>query len=141
MRFPFLLLATCLFLLGCGGQAPTEVASAEPPAYLFFYFEGNAGQEGGLHLAASQDLHHWDMLADSLLRPRVGEWKIFRDPSVIQDDSGTFHLAWTTGTSGFGDARSQNGHLCQCLGARVFSAGRYYLRHLVLDPEAGLREA
>ena len=65
--------------------------------YLFSYFMDN-GQDG-LHLAYSHDGHTWQALnnGESILAPEVGKDKLMRDPSIVQDDNGTFHMVWTTG--------------------------------------------
>lgn len=69
----------------------------DAPAYLFSYFTGNG--EDGLHLMYSLDGIIWRTLnnGNSLLKPTVGKSKLMRDPSVVQDASGTFHMVWTTG--------------------------------------------
>ncbi len=78
-------------------------------AYLFYYFEGDAGEKAGLYTAYTYDLVTWHKLADSIFTPRLGEWKVFRDPSVLRTKDGKFHLVWTTGKSGFGYANSVDG--------------------------------
>lgn len=84
-------------------------SGSEDSAYLFYYFEGHAGEKGGLYAAYSHDLVAWHKLGEKLLTPAIGEWGVFRDPSVVRDGAGVFHLAWTTGKSGFGYARSVDG--------------------------------
>lgn len=68
----------------------------EDPAYLFCYFVGNG--EDGLHLMYSHDGIAWRKLnnGNSLLKPTVGKDKLMRDPSIVQDAEGTFHMVWTT---------------------------------------------
>ncbi|MCC8087668.1 MAG: glycoside hydrolase family 43 protein [Rikenellaceae bacterium] len=80
---------TFLFLAAALGT------SAQP--YLFSYFTGRS--EDGLKLAYSYDGLTWTALNDgqSYLKPEVGPNKLMRDPSVIQDSDGTFHMVWTTG--------------------------------------------
>lgn len=65
--------------------------------YLFSYFTGNGAD--GLHLAYSNDGLKWEALhhGQSFLRPQVGEDSLMRDPSIVQDEEGTFHMVWTTG--------------------------------------------
>ena len=67
------------------------------PAYIFSYFTGNG--EDGLHLMYSHDGLIWRNLnnGQSFLKPNVGTAKLMRDPSIVQDSKGTFHLVWTSG--------------------------------------------
>lgn len=69
----------------------------EPSAYLFSYFTGNG--EDGLHFMYSHDGIIWRTLnhGESLLKPTVGKGKLMRDPSIVQDAEGTFHMVWTSG--------------------------------------------
>jgi len=69
----------------------------DSPAYLFSYFTGNG--EDGLHLMYSLDGIIWKTLnnGQSFLKPMVGKAKLMRDPSIVQDAEGTFHMVWTTG--------------------------------------------
>ncbi|MFV0522600.1 MAG: glycoside hydrolase family 43 protein [Mangrovibacterium sp.] len=64
--------------------------------YLFSYFKGNGD---GLHLAYSKDGLTWNEVNnDSIfLKPQVGKDKLMRDPSIVQDDKGIFHMVWTSG--------------------------------------------
>ncbi len=63
--------------------------------YLFSYFKGNG--EDGLHLAYSTDGFHFNALNNdqSLLTPTVGSDKLMRDPCIIRDPGGKFHMVWT----------------------------------------------
>jgi hypothetical protein len=74
-----------------------SMISKNDPAYLFSYFTGDGSD--GLHLMYSHDGIVWRMLNNgkSLLKPTVGEAKLMRDPSIVQDAKGTFHMVWTTG--------------------------------------------
>jgi beta-galactosidase len=69
----------------------------EKQAYLFSYFKGNG--EDGLHLAYSTDGLNWQCLKNdsSFLQPILGKDKLMRDPSIVRDEKGVFHLVWTTG--------------------------------------------
>lgn len=69
----------------------------EDPAYLFSYFTGNG--EDGLHLMYSYDGIVWRTLnnGNALLKPEIGKAKLMRDPSIVQDAEGTFHMVWTSG--------------------------------------------
>ncbi len=77
-----------LILLSCKKQ--------EADIYLFSYFKGNGD---GLHLAYSFDGLNWIELAhDSIfLKPEIGKDKLLRDPSIVQDNNGIFHMVWTSG--------------------------------------------
>ena len=72
---------------------------------LAAYFDGDSNS--GLRLATSSDGFAWNELQlGERFSPRVGDWRIFRDPSIVQTPDGRFHLVWTTGSNGFGYARS-----------------------------------
>lgn len=77
--------------------------------YLFSYFNGNGD---GLHLAYSMDGLKWEALkGDSIfLKPEIGKDKLMRDPSIVQDETGTFHMVWTSGwwDQGIGYASSKD---------------------------------
>ncbi|MFV0289911.1 MAG: glycoside hydrolase family 43 protein [Mangrovibacterium sp.] len=80
----------CLFgLFACKSETQKEI-------YLFSYFKGNGD---GLHLAYSTDGLTWNKLNnDSIyLKPEIGKDKLMRDPSIVQDDNGMFHMVWTSG--------------------------------------------
>ena len=85
-------LLSLVAFVGCN-----EEAKKEKDVYLFSYFI-NGGQDG-LHLAYSNDGLKWDALknGESFLKPELGPNKLFRDPSILQDKNGTFHMVWTTG--------------------------------------------
>jgi len=70
---------------------------AQKEVYLFSYFVDN-GQDG-LHLAYSTDGLKWTALNDgkSYLSPTVGKDKLMRDPFILQDKDGMFHMVWTSG--------------------------------------------
>lgn len=91
------------FVLAASCSAP------EKPVYLFSYFNGNGD---GLHLAWSEDGKEWRALGnDSVyLKPEIGKDKLMRDPSIVQDEEGVFHMVWTTGwwDQGIGYASSPN---------------------------------
>ncbi|WP_073093194.1 glycoside hydrolase family 43 protein [Cyclobacterium lianum] len=84
-------LAVLAFLSECSSTAyqPTE------QVYLFSYFTGNG--EDGLHLAYSVDGYHYKELGEgkSLLKPTAGGDKLMRDPCIIRDKKGRFHMVWT----------------------------------------------
>lgn len=67
------------------------------PVYFFSYFTGKG--KDGLHLMYSYDGLYWRALNNgkSLLKPEVGKEKLIRDPSVVRDKKGIFHMVWTCG--------------------------------------------
>ncbi|VBB48021.1 conserved hypothetical protein [uncultured Paludibacter sp.] len=77
--------------------------------YLFSYFKGNGD---GLHLAYSYDGLKWTTLKNDsvFLKPEVGKDKLMRDPSIVIDDNGVYHLVWTSGwwDNGIGYASSKD---------------------------------
>lgn len=108
--FGFLSIAFCLF--SCTGKQQVTQQSEkgkDAKVYLFSYFEGNGD---GLHLAYSRDGMKWEVLNnDSVyLKPEIGKDKLMRDPSIVQDDEGTFHMVWTSGwwDQGIGYASSKD---------------------------------
>lgn len=74
-----------------------QTQASEKEVYMFSYFTGNG--EDGLHLAYSLDGLSWVSLNNdsSYLRPQIGKDKLMRDPSIVQDNDGIFHMVWTTG--------------------------------------------
>lgn len=78
--------------------------------YVFSYFKGNG--EDGLHLAYSSDGMHWKALngGRSVLKPKVGDDKLMRDPSVTRGPDGVFHMVWTVSwhERGIGYAHSRD---------------------------------
>lgn len=77
--------------------------------HLFSYFKGNGD---GLHLAYSRDGLKWEALRNDtiILKPAIGKDRLMRDPSIVQDDNGVFHMVWTTGwwDQGVGYASSKD---------------------------------
>ena len=104
MKKTFLLAAAILGLCACGNSSKTQ-----EEAYLFSYFNGNGD---GLHLAYSTDGLNWEAVKNDtvLLKPEIGKDKLMRDPSIAQDEEGTFHMVWTSGwwDQGIGYASSKD---------------------------------
>jgi hypothetical protein len=48
----------------------------------------------------SYDGYKWNDLDTVLLKPNVGLQKVMRDPSMLQDKNGNFHLVWTSSWRG-----------------------------------------
>lgn len=84
--------------------SPAEVfrlyRAGKPTAnhYLFAYFvEVAEGRGDGLRLAHSHDGLHWGAIGAGrvFMPPSVGGGS-FRDPHLMRDPQGTYHLVWTT---------------------------------------------
>lgn len=80
---------------------PTAALAGDPAvpegsALLFTSFRG--GGEDGLHLAASRDGYTWTALRGDrpIFQPKVGGGLV-RDPQIVRDADGLFHMVWTTG--------------------------------------------
>jgi len=102
----FLLFAfATLFLISCD-LSPEKKESV----YLFSCFTGDS--RDGLHLLFSEDGYKWEALngGNSLLTPMVGKDKLMRDPCIIEDEDGTFHMVWTVSWTekGIGYAHSKD---------------------------------
>lgn len=104
-----------LFLMACNNgtqQNSTEndtISQSENQAedlYVFTYF---VKEKDGMYMAISQDGLNWQPLNDNkpVLKSVVGD-SLLRDPSMIQDKNGVFHLVYTTSWTnlGFGYTRS-----------------------------------
>ena len=74
-------------------------------SYVMAYFDS---ESYSLRLAESHDGFAWTEIEGVDFAPRIGDWKTFRDPSLLQDVEGRFRLTWTTGSNGFGYARSED---------------------------------
>ncbi|MEJ5995024.1 glycoside hydrolase family 43 protein [Pedobacter sp. Du54] len=97
LLYAFLAVAFCAF------------SSCSKQAYLFTSFHEPANE--GLRLLYSNDAYHWKDLNKVFLKPTIGTQKIMRDPSIVQDPNGVFHLVWTCswkGDRGFGYASSKD---------------------------------
>lgn len=94
-----------LFAFSCLFAAPSDEKH-----YLMTYFVDN-GQDG-LHLLHSTDGLKWTPLKEgkSFLTPVVGKHKLMRDPSIVRDKEGTFHMVWTISWTqpGIGYAHSKD---------------------------------
>ena len=65
----------------------------------------------GLRFIYSRDGIRWDSIQGVFLRPKVGQQKVMRDPSIVKGPDGTFHLVWTSswrGDLGFGYSSSKD---------------------------------
>ena len=65
-----------------------------------------------MHLAYSYDGMKWEAVRNDsvFLKPAVGKDKLMRDPSIVRDDNGVFHMVWTSGwwDNGIGYASSKD---------------------------------
>lgn len=62
--------------------------------FLFCYFKGNGD---GLYYAWSKDGYQWQAAFNDsvVLKPTVGNDRLFRDPCIIRGADGRFHMVWT----------------------------------------------
>ncbi|MCW8312271.1 glycoside hydrolase family 43 protein [Sphingobacterium thalpophilum] len=82
-------------------------SSCQRDIYLFTSFHEPANE--GLRYLYSEDAYHWKPIRGIYLKPELGAQKIMRDPSMLQDKHGIYHLVWTIGwkgNEGIGYARS-----------------------------------
>ena len=86
-----------------------SLVSCNRKAWVFTSFHEPA--DAGLRMLYSYDGKKWNDLDTVLLKPAVGNQRVMRDPSMVQDKQGTFHLVWTSswrGDKGFGYASSKD---------------------------------
>lgn len=86
-----------------------SLSSCNRKAWVFTSFHEPA--DAGLRVLYSYDGKKWTDLDTVLLHPSVGNQQVMRDPSMVQDKNGTFHLVWTSswrGDKGFGYASSKD---------------------------------
>lgn len=86
-----------------------SLVSCNRKAWVFTSFHEPA--DAGLRMLYSYDGKKWNDLDTVLLKPAVGNQRVMRDPSMVQDKQGTFHLVWTSswrGDKGFGYASSND---------------------------------
>ncbi|WP_286588845.1 glycoside hydrolase family 43 protein [Sphingobacterium sp. N143] len=76
----------------------TWLVSCQKDSYLFTSFHEPANE--GLRYLYSEDGYHWQSISGIYLKPELGTQKIMRDPSIIRDKQGTYHLVWTIGWKG-----------------------------------------
>lgn len=85
--------------------------SCKPQKEVYIFTSFREPATDGLRMLYSEDGYHWDSLEGVFLKPKVGESKLMRDPSIERGPDGTFHLVWTTGwrgDQGFGYASSKD---------------------------------
>jgi hypothetical protein len=88
-----LILMTALFAAGAARQ--NSNLALPSTVFLFSSFRGNGD---GLHLAWSTDGLKWTALANDqiLFQPEIGG-KLLRDPFILLEPDGVFHMVWTSG--------------------------------------------
>lgn len=91
----FLYLYFGLILLPVKTQAQDNPSVSESKHLVFSYFKGNG--EDGLHLAYSRDGLNWRALNNDqpFVKPKVGEDKLMRDPSIVFGPDSLYHMVWT----------------------------------------------
>src|SRR5690606_21465391 len=65
----------------------------------------------GLRYLYSKDAYNWKAVDGVYLKPELGQQKIMRDPSMVRDKHGVYHLVWTIawkGEKGIGYASSKD---------------------------------
>lgn len=78
--------------------------------FMFSYFNNNG--KDGLHLAYSNDGFNWTALNNdrSFLTPILSKDSLMRDPCIVRDNDGLFHMVWTVSWNerGIGYASSKD---------------------------------
>ncbi|WP_437919058.1 glycoside hydrolase family 43 protein [Sphingobacterium sp. LRF_L2] len=85
------------------------LASCQRDVYLFTSFREPANE--GLRYLYSTDGLHWENVPGVFLKPTLGTQQIMRDPSMVRDKDGIYHLVWTIawkGDQGIGYAQSRD---------------------------------
>ncbi len=85
------------------------LSSCDKEVYMFTSFHEPA--TAGLRYLYSTDGYRWKGLEQVYLKPNLGQQKIMRDPAIIRDKHGIYHLVWTIGwkgEKGIGYASSKN---------------------------------
>ncbi len=72
--------------------------SCQKDVYMFTSFHEPANE--GLRYLYSKDGYHWNSVNGIYLKPELGTQKIMRDPSMLRDKQGVYHLVWTIGWKG-----------------------------------------
>lgn len=83
--------------------------SCQKEVYMFTSFREPADE--GLRYLYSNDGYAWTEIEGVFLKPDLGSQKIMRDPSMVRDKNGVYHLVWTIawkGDKGIGYASSKD---------------------------------
>ncbi len=97
----------CLFLVLILSFLIFSSCKTEKMLYVSTSFHEPANE--GLRFIYSRDGINWDSIPGIWLKPTLGNQRVMRDPSVVCDPKGVYHLVWTTswkGDLGFGYAKS-----------------------------------
>src|SRR5690606_31022695 len=89
--------------------AASLLASCQRDVYMFTSFHEPADE--GLRYLYSEDGYSWTAIDGIFLKPELGSQKIMRDPSMVRDKKGVYHLVWTIawkGDKGIGYASSKD---------------------------------
>lgn len=78
--------------------AASLLASCQRDVYMFTSFREPANE--GLRYLYSEDGYDWKEVPGIFLKPELGAQKIMRDPSMVRDKQGVYHLVWTIGWQG-----------------------------------------
>jgi len=98
-----------ILLILIAGSLAFSSCQKSKEVYLFSSFREPATD--GLYLSYSYNGYTWTDLGGSFLEPVVGKDSLMRDPSVVRDGDGRFHMVWTSswkGDNGFGYANSDD---------------------------------
>lgn len=85
------------------------LVSCQKDVYMFTSFHEPADE--GLRYLYSTDGYKWNAIDGIYLKPELGSQKIMRDPSMVRDKQGVYHLVWTIawkGDKGIGYAQSKD---------------------------------
>lgn len=85
------------------------LTSCQKDVYMFTSFHEPANE--GLRYLYSKDGYNWNAIDGIYLKPELGSQKIMRDPSMVRDKQGVYHLVWTIawkGDRGIGYASSKD---------------------------------
>lgn len=105
MKLHHLLFILIFLSLHCAAQEHTDTV------FMFSYFKNNG--EDGLHLAASKDGYHFKALNNdrTFLKPLLSKDSLMRDPCIIRDPHGRFHMVWTVSWNDRGIGYASSGDL------------------------------
>jgi len=84
-----------IFIIVAFGSSFIVKAQSTDSVFMFSYFNNNG--KDGLHLAYSKDGLTWAALNNDqyFLKPYLSKDSLMRDPCIIRDNNGLFHMVWT----------------------------------------------
>ena len=99
-----------IYLIAIALVSFTSFCIAQKEIFMFSYFKDNG--EDGLHLAYSLDGYKWESLKgdSSVLKPKVSNDKLMRDPCIIKGPDQIYRMVWTVSWAdkGIGYASSKD---------------------------------